>query len=638
MTPPAIPAEQAPATETRTRPKVGFVSLGCPKNLVDSEVMMGLLHHHGAELTPRAEDAEILVVNTCSFIDSAKQESVNTILEMVQHKVAHGGQVKRLIVAGCLVERYRDEIRAGIPEGAGGVGTGGLEGILAAAGLSPRPQTPATGSARDFGNPFNILPQGTTLPDGLNPGDLVQPSIDAHLQRHVATFPTGTGLAVGETTVELAAEAAAHASQQTLIARAASAVSQHSRPLADPARDREIAPQLRIAASLAETGTTAGEAPLTHPGQHIAHVSHPDKPAGNSGPAAPRSTSRPEGDARERAGRFSRESWDGAAAALPDYLYSDATPRILATPKASAYIKIAEGCDHPCSFCIIPQLRGKFRSRRMGSILAETQNLVAQGVREITLIGQDTTCYGEDLGLSEGLAQLLDALAQVPGLRWLRFLYTYPNKVTTRLLETMAKHPDVIAPYLDVPLQHASTSVLKRMKRGGSGDIFLKLIERARAIVPGIVIRTSFIVGFPGETDEDFQLLCDFVERAKIDWLGVFTYSDEEGAEAFGLDPTLKLPRRTVEGRRRKLMRLQQKISSRAKRAWVGRKLNVLVEGPSEETDLLWEGRSLLHAPEIDGKLFLNDFGPHETLVPGTFYHAQITESHDYDLVARILE
>ena len=180
-------------------------------------------------------------------------------------------------------------------------------------------------------------------------------------------------------------------------------------------------------------------------------------------------TSRPEGDAREAAGRFSRESWDGATAALPDYLYSDATPRILATPRASAYIKIAEGCDHPCSFCIIPQLRGKFRSRRIGSILAEAQNLIAQGVREFTLIGQDTTCYGEDLGLSEGLAQLLDALAVLPGLKWLRFLYTYPNKVTTRLLETMAKHPDVIAPYLDVPLQHASASVLKRMKRGGSG-------------------------------------------------------------------------------------------------------------------------------------------------------------------------
>ena len=598
-------------------PRIGFISLGCPKNLVDSEVMMGLLHHNGAELTQNADEAEILVVNTCSFIESAKQESVNTILEMVQHKVEHGGRAKRLIVAGCLVERYRDEIRANIPEVDAVVGTGELESILAAAGLT------STGHARDPFNPFNILPQGERIPAPLTPADLAQPAIEAHLNHNLHTFASGSQVPIGETLVE----------------RAASSVQQHSRPLDDAA----AAPQLRIAAqtsiaqSLAETGTTHGEQPLTHSGNHVSHVSYADKPAGNTGDAAPLPTSRPEGDARERAGRFSRESWDGAAAALPDYLYSDATPRILATPRSSAYIKIAEGCDHPCTFCIIPQLRGKFRSRRMGSILAEAQSLIAQGVREITLIGQDTTCYGEDLGFTDGLATLLDALAQVPGLTWLRFLYTYPNKVTTGLLETMARHAN-IAPYLDVPLQHASAAVLKRMKRGGSGDIFLKLIEKARAIVPGIVIRTSFIVGFPGETDTDFNELMTFVEQAKIDWLGVFTYSDEEGAKAFDLDAALKLPRRTIEMRRRRLMRLQQKISARSKRAWVGRQLDVLVEGPSEETDLLWEGRTLLQAPEIDGKLYLNDFGPHETLVPGTFYRAEITESHEYDLVARILE
>ena len=604
MTPPAILAPALDQTRATTRPKVGFVSLGCPKNLVDSEVMMGLLHHNGADLTQRAEDAEILVVNTCSFIDSAKQESVNTILEMVQHKIANGGKAQRLIVAGCLVERYRDEIRANIPEVDAVVGTGELEGILAAAGLTP--------SGHVNHSPFRIL-----TPADLAANDRAQPSIDSHLQHDLSILP---GVPVGETTVEQAAGAQA---SQTLIARAASAVSQHSRPLADPEHDTEIAPQLRLVESLAATGTTHGDAPLNHPGDHIAHTP---------------TTSRPEGDAREAAGRFSRESWDGATAALPDYLYTDATPRILATPRASAYIKIAEGCDHPCSFCIIPQLRGKFRSRRIGSILAEAQNLIAQGVREFTLIGQDTTCYGEDLGLAEGLAQLLDALAVLPGLKWLRFLYTYPNKVTTRLLETMARHPGIIAPYLDVPLQHASASVLKRMKRGGNAEIFLKLLEKARDLVPGIVIRTSFIVGFPGETEEDFQVLCDFVQAAKIDWMGVFTYSDEEGARAFELDAALKLPRRTIEARRRKLMRLQQKLSIRAKRAWVGRQLDVLVEGPSEETDLLWEARTLLHAPEIDGKVYLNDFGPHETLVPGTFYRAEITESHDYDLIARILE
>ena len=483
---------------------------------------MGLLHRAGGELTPRAEDAEILVVNTCSFIDSAKQESVNTILEMVQHKVANGGKAQRLIVAGCLVERYRDEIRKNIPEVDAVVGTGELEAILEAAGLTPQPQA----SQQD--SPFNIL-----------------------------------------------------------VSRAPSAVHQHSHPT-------EVGTQLEV-------------------------------------------SSRPEGDLRERQGRFSREHWDGATAALPEYLYSELTPRILTTPKSSAYIKIAEGCDHPCSFCIIPQLRGKFRSRRLESIVAEAENLIAQGVREITLIGQDTTCYGEDLGLREGLSTLLESLAVLPGLKWLRFLYAYPNKVTTRLLETIARH-DNIAKYLDVPLQHASPSVLKRMKRGGTPEVFLRLIEKARATVPGIVLRTSFIVGFPGETDEDFKQLEAFISAAKIDWLGVFSYSDEEGAAAFELDAAIKVPKRTIEARRRRLMRLQQKISAKAKAQWVGKEVDLLVEGESDETELLWQGRTALHAPEIDGKVLINDFGPHETLVPGTFYRAEITESHDYDVVARIVD
>jgi ribosomal protein S12 methylthiotransferase len=340
--------------------------------------MMGLLDRAGGQLTARAEDAEILVVNTCSFIDSAKQESVNAILEMAQHKVANGGKARRLIVAGCLVERYRDEIRRNIPEVDAVVGTGELEAILEAAGLTAPAAQGATSS------PFNIL-----------------------------------------------------------VSRAASAVHQHSHP-------NEVGKQLESVKSRAE------------------------------------------GDLRERQGRFSREHWDGATAALPEYLYSDQTPRILTTPRSSAYIKIAEGCDHPCSFCIIPQLRGKFRSRRLESIVAEAERLIAQGVREITLIGQDTTCYGEDLGLRingepAGLATLLDALAVLPGLKWLRFLYAYPNKVTTRLLETIARH-ETIAKYLDVPLQHASPSVLKRMKRGGTPEVFLRLIEKARAVVPGIVL------------------------------------------------------------------------------------------------------------------------------------------------------
>ena len=590
------PTLENPAVETQThRPKVGFVSLGCPKNLVDSEVMMGLLHHAGGELTANAEDAEILVVNTCSFIDSAKQESVDTILEMVQHKIANGGRAQRLVVAGCLVERYRDEIMKNIPEVDAVVGTGELEAILEAAGLQ-RP-TPAENNS-----PFAILT--TAQVDRMT------------LERH------------------------------------ASSVNQHSRPDSD-------SPQLRHEAeSLSSAEGREGEVGFSP-------LSSDKKDPGFSPGGI---TSRPEGDAREAAGRFSREAWDGATTALPSYLYSDETPRILTTPRASAYIKIAEGCDHPCSFCIIPQLRGKFRSRPIASIVAEAKSLIAQGVREITLIGQDTTCYGEDLppqmfaplgveggfsplsasreelGFSPGpatklrrpeLADLLEALAPLPGLKWLRFLYAYPNKITTRLLETIARH-DTIAKYLDVPLQHASSSVLRRMKRGGSADRFLQIIDKARATVPGLVLRTSFIVGFPGETEEDFAELMAFIEAAKIDWLGVFSYSDEEGAGAFELDQ--KVPKRTIESRRKKLMKLQQKISKRARAAWIGREIDILVEGESEETELLWQGRGLDMAPEIDGKVLINDFGPHEALVPGTFYRAEITESHDYDVVARILE
>ncbi len=484
--------------ETPARPKrIGFVSLGCPKNLVDSEVMMGLLAHAGAELTTSPESADVLVVNTCSFIDSAKQESVDTILEMARHKVT--GHAQKLIVAGCLVERYRDEIRKNIPEVDAVVGTGELESILAAAGLdTPAPATETT-------SPFNIL----------------------------------------------------------------------------------------------------------------------------SGVAA-----RAEGDLRESQGRFSRTEWDGAVPALPQYLYDHTTPRLLATGKSSAYIKIAEGCDHPCSFCVIPNLRGKFRSRRFESVVAEAEALVARGVREITLVGQDTTCYGEDFGLKDGLAQLLDRLARIEGLVWLRFLYAYPNKITGRLLEVIATHAN-ICKYLDVPLQHASPNVLKRMKRGASADIFLKTIEKVRAAVPGIALRTSFIAGFPGETEADFNILADFVREAKFDWLGVFGYSDEDGSQAFSLDE--KVPQRTIEARKRKLMKLQQGLSKNAKSAWVGRTMNVLVEGESEETPLLWEGRTEFHAPEIDGKVYINDFGPYEALEAGRFYSCEITEAHDYDVVARIL-
>jgi ribosomal protein S12 methylthiotransferase len=522
---------------------VGFISLGCPKNLVDSEVMMGLLDRAGARLTAHPEEAEILVVNTCSFIDTAKQESVDTILEMARFKTS--GSARKLIVAGCLVERYRDDIQKSIPEVDAVVGTGELESILEAAGLS-MPAAPVTAS------PFNILSGAAAE---------VRPGLESRAATHKHEPSTS--------------------------------------------------------ASMKGTGFSP----------YI-------EPANEGGALAPEVKFRAEGDHREQQGRFARDDWQGATHLLPTYLYDESTPRYLTTPKSSAYIKIAEGCDHPCTFCVIPNLRGKFRSRRFESVVAEARQLVARGVEEITLIGQDTTCYGEDLRLKDGLATLLDALARIDGLRWLRFLYAYPNRITNNLLATIAKH-DNICKYLDVPLQHASPAVLKTMKRGAGADIFLKTLEKVRAAVPGIALRTSFIVGFPGESPEDIAILEDFVKEANFDWLGVFGYSDEEGSAAFPLQG--KLNKRTIESRKRRIMKLQQSISKRAKQQWIGRELILLAEGESEETPLLWEGRTQFHAPEIDGKVYINDFGDLEAPEPGRFYKAQITEAHEYDVVAKIL-
>ena len=490
---PVLHREKADSSSASQRKRVGFVSLGCPKNLVDSEVMMGLLTQAGAELTPRAEDADVIVVNTCSFIGSAQQESVDTILEMARLKTE--GRAQKLVVAGCLVERFRDEIQKNMPEVDAVVGTGELEKILSAAGISGE-------TASTSNSPFVIL------------------------------------------------------------------------------------------------------------------------------------SSRAEGDARLAQGRFSREAWDGAIADLPNYLYDVKTPRVLATPHYTAYIKIAEGCDHPCSFCIIPQLRGKFRSRRFESVIAEAERLARCGVREITLIGQDTTCYGEDLGLKDGLAVLLEKLASIEELRWIRFLYAYPNKITSRLLETIAAH-DRICSYIDVPLQHASPAMLRRMKRGSGGDLFLHSIEKMRRMIPDLTLRTSFIVGFPGETEEEFEELCDFVRSAQLDWMGAFGYSDQEGAGAYAMENKISV--REIERRRKHLMQIQRQISKRKKTALVGEEFDLLLEGTSEETDLLLEGRTAMHAPEIDGKLFVNDIPVGLEPRPGEFYRCQITEAHDYDLVARIL-
>jgi ribosomal protein S12 methylthiotransferase len=334
-----------------------------------------------------------------------------------------------------------------------------------------------------------------------------------------------------------------------------------------------------------------------------------------------------------------RDDQGSSPADPPTYLYHDLTPRILATPRHTAYIKINEGCDHPCTFCVIPQLRGRFRSRRFESVLREAENLARAGVREISLIGQDTTFYGEDLGLRDGLATLLGRLAEIEDLRWIRFLYCYPNRITSRLLETIAEHPR-LAKYLDVPLQHASRSVLARMKRGSNGDAFLKMLERIRRTIPGVAIRTSFIVGFPGETEQDFRALCDFVRAAQFDWMGVFAYSDEDRAESFPYEG--KVETKTIEHRRSALMAIQKTISARKLRKRVGQRLDAMLEGPSKETELVWEARLEGMAPEIDGKVYITEFvgvdERSELPQPGTLAVVEITEAKEYDLIGRAIQ
>jgi len=433
---------------------------------------MGILAREGYELTPRADEAEVLVVNTCSFIEAAQKESVDAILEMAEHKKF--GAAKKLIVAGCLVERFRSQILEQVPEVDAVVGTGEIERIMEAV----------------------------------------------------------------------------------------------------------------------------------------------------------------EGDLRV------------LPAQAPAFLYHDLTPRIVATPKHAAYIKIAEGCDHPCTFCIIPQLRGVFRSRRFESVVREAENLARAGAREITLIGQDTTSYGEELGLRDGLAQLLEKLAQTDDLLWVRFLYAYPNRVTQKLLDTIAAHPR-LAKYMDMPLQHASRDVLARMKRGSNGDAFLKLLERIRTTIPGVSLRTSFIVGFPGETEADFEALCGFVRTANLDWMGVFEYSDVDNAGSYALDG--KVDAQTIADRRNRLMAIQKKISRenlrakymRAKqRAANDRTFTALIEGPSKDNPLVWEARLEGMAPDIDGKLYLTDIElpGGEVAEAGDVARVEITKTDAYDLIGRVFE
>ncbi len=444
--------------------KVGFISLGCPKNLVDSEIMLGLLQKEGHTITSDKADADVIVVNTCSFIESSKRESIETVLEAAQLKKS--GACTRLIVTGCLAERYPNEIHSDLVEVDAILGTNQIVQIAQAVSGKP------------------VLPPSTF---GRSDGDL--------------------------------------------------------------------------------------------------------------------------------------------------YLYDHTTPRLLSTPHYSAYMKIAEGCDHTCSFCIIPKIRGQFRSRSIHSLVQEARTLAAQGVREITLVSQDTTSFGIDLGLQDGLAHLLEALSTVDDIRWIRFLYVYPNMISQRLLDVVSS-TDKICKYIDMPLQHVSERMLKAMRRGGNRASLSKLVDRIRAGIPGVTFRTTMIVGFPGETDKDFEELLGFCSEKEFDRLGVFSYSDEENTLSFEIPE--KVPSATAERRRRVLMTRQAKIAQTINRRLVGRELPILIEGPSQESDLLLQGRLESQAPEIDGVCMINDSEAGDVR-PGEFRSIRITQAIEHDLLGTVV-
>jgi len=438
--------------------KIGFVSLGCEKNLVDSEVMLGLLSRRGYQITPDQTEADIIVINTCGFIDKAKQESVDTILEMAELKTS--GQCSKLVVTGCLVERYRAEIQEEIPEVDAVLGTNEIESII------------------------NVC---------------------------------------------------------------------------------ENQPLLKI-------------------------------------------------DNRY-------------------YLYDETVPRLRTTPNFTAYVKIAEGCDRPCSFCIIPKMRGPHRSRPVASIVNEARFLAENGVKEIVLISQETTMYGNDLGYAHGLSQLLRQLVRTEGLRWIRFLYSFPSQIDAELLVTIREEPKVCN-YIDMPLQHVSRRILKSMKRGGNADSLKRLLERIRREVPGVTLRTSMILGYPGETEAEFSELCNFVEEIQFDRLGTFDYSDEDGTASYLLGD--KVRPRVINRRRSHLMKLQAEISRKKNRQRIGEKYDLLLEGQSEETDLLWQGRLESQAPRIDGVVLINDATGNQPEA-GQFRTVEISQALDYDLIGKLL-
>ncbi|MGE3840479.1 MAG: 30S ribosomal protein S12 methylthiotransferase RimO [Vicinamibacterales bacterium] len=477
--------------------KIGMLSLGCPKNLVDSEVMLGLAQQDGHEITRDAAEADILVVNTCAFIDSAKRESVDAILEMAQHKTA--GRCQRLIVTGCLAERYRTELQAEIPEIDVVLGTGEVPDIVQAVrGETARREASGGAPTSDTGAPVALWRR----------------------------------------------------SDAGVVARVA---------------------------------------------------------------------------ARHRRAVVERE--------LPTYLYDATTPRLLATPGHFAYVKVAEGCDYNCAFCIIPTLRGQYRSRSPESIVTEARALGARGVKELLLISQDTSFYGVDRRERGALARLLAQLDAVEGLEWIRLLYLYPTTVTDEVLDAMASLPKVCR-YVDLPLQHSAETMLRRMKRPGHRRQYEALLDRIRRRVPDVTLRTTLIVGFPGESQEEFDDLHAFVRAVEFDHLGVFTYSHEEGTSAHRLDDDV--PAAEKLRRRRVLMQTQKRIVARRHRRRIGAQVRLLVDGPSDGHEFVLQGRLEGQAPDIDPVVYLTECDP-TAVPPGSFVEAEIVQASGYDLVARPL-
>lgn len=443
-------------SELQSERTIHFVSLGCPKNRVDSEVMLGVAERAGYRHVADAEDASVIVVNTCGFIDAAKKESIDTILELSGYKDA--GSCQKLVVSGCLSQRYPKELAADLPE---------VDHFLGSSDM-------------------------------------------------------------------LKLEQVLHGKAERVL-------------VGNPA----------------------------------------------------------------------------------DWVVTASDPRRVSTRGRSAYVKLAEGCNRSCSFCVIPEMRGKQRSRPTDDVVREVEQLVAQGVLEVNLVSQDTIAYGRDLKDGSNLADAVRRIADVPGLKWVRIFYLYPEKMTDELIDLIGTHPKVV-PYVDMPIQHAADGMLRRMKRGHGGERLRELVLRLRSRIPNLFFRTAFIVGHPGETEEEFEELCEFVRFAEFDRVGVFQYSDEHSAHSSTLPD--KVPAKTIAARAKKLMSIQRRISKKKNRAMIGLELDVLVEGPSEDSELVMAGRHAGQAPEIDGCVYLSG----AQALPGEFRRVRITQASDYDLVGEL--